>query len=59
MTKLSHRGFMHFAAVAAGPPTIASAAWAQTCNTAPRLALRVLRYPLDRRHPLCEQSSSL
>src|SRR5262250_300504 len=30
MTKLSRRGFMRFAAVAAGLPTIASAAWAQT-----------------------------
>jgi hypothetical protein len=31
MTKLSHRRFMHFAAIAAGP-TNASAAWAQTCG---------------------------
>jgi hypothetical protein len=35
MTKLSRRRFMRFAAAAAGLPTIASAAWAQTYPTRP------------------------
>jgi tripartite-type tricarboxylate transporter receptor subunit TctC len=35
MTKLSRRGFMHFAAAAAGLPTIASPAWAQTYPSRP------------------------
>jgi tripartite-type tricarboxylate transporter receptor subunit TctC len=35
MTKLSRRRFMHFAAAAAGLPTIASSAWAQTYPSRP------------------------
>jgi tripartite-type tricarboxylate transporter receptor subunit TctC len=35
MTKLSRRGFMHFAAAAAGLPTIATAAWEQTYPSRP------------------------
>jgi tripartite-type tricarboxylate transporter receptor subunit TctC len=35
MTELSRRGFMHFAAAAAGLPTIASSAWAQTYPSRP------------------------
>jgi tripartite-type tricarboxylate transporter receptor subunit TctC len=35
MTKLSRRRFMHFAAAAAGLPTVASSAWAQTYPSRP------------------------
>jgi tripartite-type tricarboxylate transporter receptor subunit TctC len=35
MTKLSRRRFMHFAAAAAGLPTIATSAWAQTYPSRP------------------------
>jgi tripartite-type tricarboxylate transporter receptor subunit TctC len=35
MTKLSRRGFMHFAAASAALPTIASAAWGQTYPSRP------------------------